>query len=62
MLPILENYLGFDAHMMSLITALYILFDPVITCANMLGNGGFSLIVRRFIKNHKEETLPNPAV
>jgi Na+/H+-dicarboxylate symporter len=28
MLPILEKYLGFNADMMSLITALYILFDP----------------------------------
>jgi Na+/H+-dicarboxylate symporter len=43
MLPILENYLGFNAEMMSLITALYILFDPVITCANVLGNGGFAM-------------------
>jgi len=43
MLPILESYLGFNAEMMSLITALYILFDPVITCANVLGNGGFAL-------------------
>lgn len=42
MLPILENYLGFNAEMMSLITALYILFDPVITCANVLGNGAFA--------------------
>ncbi|WP_316354740.1 cation:dicarboxylate symporter family transporter [Candidatus Trichorickettsia mobilis] len=42
MLPILENYLGFNTDMMSLITALYILFDPVITCANVLGNGAFA--------------------
>ena len=43
MLPILENYLGFQADMLSLITALYILFDPVITCANVLGNGAFAM-------------------
>lgn len=43
MLPILESHLGFNAEMMSLITALYILFDPVITSANVLGNGGFSM-------------------
>lgn len=42
MLPILERYLGFNDAMMSLITALYILFDPVITCANVLGNGAFA--------------------
>lgn len=43
MIPILEKYLGFNPEMLSLITALYILFDPVITCANVLGNGGFAL-------------------
>ncbi len=43
MLPILESCLGFNAEMMSLMTALYILFDPVITCANVLGNGAFAL-------------------
>jgi Na+/H+-dicarboxylate symporter len=45
MLPILESHLGFNAEMMSLITALYILFDPVITSANVLGNGGFAIII-----------------
>ncbi len=43
MLPILEAYLGFSGEMLSLITALYILFDPLITSANVLGNGGFAL-------------------
>ncbi len=45
MLPILERYLGFNSEMMSLITALYILFDPVITSANVLGNGGFAMLM-----------------
>ncbi|HUX78320.1 MAG TPA: cation:dicarboxylase symporter family transporter [Alphaproteobacteria bacterium] len=45
MLPILESHLGFNAEMLSLITALYILFDPVITSANVLGNGSFSIII-----------------
>jgi Na+/H+-dicarboxylate symporter len=45
MLPVLEAHLGFKADMLSLITALYILFDPVITSANVLGNGGFSMII-----------------
>ena len=47
MLPILESQLGFTAEMGSLITALYILFDPVITCANVLGNGGFGMVIDR---------------
>lgn len=50
MLPVLETYLGFDSQMLSLITALYILFDPVITCANVLGNGGFALFMNK-VKN-----------
>ncbi len=50
MLPILEAHLGFTAPMLSLITALYILFDPIITCANVLGNGAFALLVSRKIK------------
>jgi Na+/H+-dicarboxylate symporter len=47
MLPILEHYLGFDPMMLSLITALYILFDPIITCANVLGNGSFAMLLDR---------------
>lgn len=55
MLPILEQYLGFDASMLSLITALYILFDPVITCANILGNGAFAIGLARLFG--KKEAL-----
>lgn len=47
MLPVLESQLGFTAEMASMITALYILFDPVITCANVMGNGGFALALDR---------------
>ncbi len=47
MLPILESHLGFTAEMASLITALYILFDPVITCANVSGNGGFAMVMNK---------------
>lgn len=45
MLPILEAYLGFNSEMMSLITALYILFDPVNTCVNVFGNGAFAKMI-----------------
>lgn len=48
MLPILESHLGFNAEMLSFITALYILLDPVITCANVLGNGGFAKMIDNF--------------
>jgi Na+/H+-dicarboxylate symporter len=54
MLPILESYLGFNAEMMSLITALYILFDPVITSANVLGNGGFAQAMGKIAPSFKK--------
>lgn len=56
MLPILEAYLGFNGQMLSLITALYILFDPVITCANILGNGGFAKGIER-LSSKKQEAI-----
>lgn len=49
MLPILESHLGFNAEMMSLITALYVLFDPVITTANVLGNGAFAMMIDKLV-------------
>ncbi|MCS5712358.1 cation:dicarboxylate symporter family transporter [Candidatus Berkiella aquae] len=48
MLPILESYLGFNSPMLSLITALYLLFDPFITAANVLGNGGFAIFLDKY--------------
>lgn len=49
MLPLLESYLGFNSEMLSLITALYILFDPVITAANVLGNGAFAKLIDKML-------------
>jgi len=54
MLPVLESTLGFSAPMLSLITALYILFDPVITSANTLGNGGFVMVLDRLFSRKKK--------
>lgn len=60
MLPILERYLGFDSVMLSLITALYVLFDPVITAANVLGNGGFAISLSRILSREKKTKNPSP--
>ncbi len=46
-LPVLEAYLGFSPEMLSLILALYILFDPIATSANVFGNGAFALIFEK---------------
>ena len=54
MLPILEQQLGFSGQMSTIITALYILFDPVITSANVLGNGGFAMLMDRALTRFKK--------
>ncbi len=59
MLPILESTLGLNAEMLSLITALYFLFDPVITCANVLGNGGFAIGMSRWLKSKESLSIEN---
>jgi Na+/H+-dicarboxylate symporter len=47
LLPVLERHLGLNSEMLSLITTLYILQDSVFTCANVLGNGAFAILVER---------------
>lgn len=59
MLPILESCFGFNAEMLSLITALYILFDPVITCANVLGNGAFAKWVDGLMARKEKIAITN---
>jgi Na+/H+-dicarboxylate symporter len=49
MIPILEKHLGFNGDMISLITALYILFDPIITCTNIFGNGAFAKLIDKSV-------------
>lgn len=60
MIPILEKYLNFDSTMISLITALYIMFDPIITSMNILGNGafaiGFEKLFSRIVKGFYKTT------
>lgn len=47
MLPILESQFGFNSQMAALISALYILLDPITTCTNILGNSALAQIVNR---------------
>ena len=47
MLPILQNYLGLTPDMLALVTAIYILFDPIITACNVAGNGAFAIFFDR---------------
>ncbi|XGA08342.1 MAG: cation:dicarboxylase symporter family transporter [Wolbachia endosymbiont of Xenopsylla cheopis] len=54
MLPVLEQHLKFSPAMLSLITALYMLLDPIITSANVMGNGAFSMLFTKFYKKLKK--------
>ena len=49
-LPLLESYLHFSPTMLSLITMLYIIFDPFITSINVTGNGAFAMIFEKVSK------------
>jgi Na+/H+-dicarboxylate symporter len=44
MMPVLQQYLGFNDEMLSLIMMLYILFDALITTANVMGNNVFAIL------------------
>ena len=42
--PVLEQHFGFSTEMLSMITAMYIIFDPVITGVNVAGNNAFAIL------------------
>ena len=44
MLPVMQAYLGLNADMLALVTALYVLFDPLITTCNVAGNSAMAII------------------
>lgn len=48
--PLLESYLGFTPEMIGLITAVYLLFDPFGTAANVTCNGAFAMIFNKVYK------------
>ncbi len=48
MIPLLEKYLGFTDNMSVLITAIYILFDPAETSANILGNSVLTIALLKY--------------
>lgn len=44
MLPIFEQCLHYTPTMLSLVTTLYVIFDPIITFLNVMGNGAFTFL------------------
>ncbi len=49
-LPVAQTYLGLNPEMTSLLATIYILQDPILTSANVMGNGAFALLTRNFFK------------
>ena len=50
MWPILSAQLGFTSEMLSVIHAIYIMFDSVITSMNVMGNGAFAILFAKIYK------------
>lgn len=50
MLPIMQEYLNMSPEMLGIVTALYILFDPIITTCNVLGNGSLAIVFDNITK------------
>jgi Na+/H+-dicarboxylate symporter len=50
MIPVMQKYLGMSSEMLALVTALYILFDPLITTCNVAGNGALAIMFDRIVR------------
>lgn len=48
--PIFENVFGFNSTMLTAITAVYVLFDPIATSSNVFGHGMFAIIFEKIYK------------
>jgi Na+/H+-dicarboxylate symporter len=46
-LPVLESVFGFSAPMLTALTAVYIIFDPIATSANVFGHGIFAMLFEK---------------
>lgn len=52
-LPVIQTYLGLSPEATSLLATIYILQDPLLTGANVMGNGAFALITHGIFKRCK---------
>lgn len=59
MLPLLQSNLGFHGEMLSLITALCILFDPFMTATNVFANGVFAQVIDRMVEKFPKLRPPH---
>jgi Na+/H+-dicarboxylate symporter len=49
-LPVVRDYLGLDEATTSLLATIYMLQDPILTSANVMGNGAFAMVTHRLLK------------
>lgn len=59
LMPLLESEFGFSADMLLLIPTLNLLFDPMITAMNVLGNGAFAIYFNKIYHFFKK---PEPVL
>ncbi len=50
MTPLFEGYFGFTPEMSAFITAIFILFDPIVTAGNVLGNSALAIMLTKILK------------
>jgi Na+/H+-dicarboxylate symporter len=50
LMPIFESYLNFSPEMVSIFLMLNMIFDPIVTASNILGNGGLCLLFEKLLK------------
>lgn len=60
-LPVLEQFLGFNPTMIGMLTAIYILQDPIGTFTNVMGNGAFAVMMQRAFKVLNFKKVPSLA-
>lgn len=56
MFPVMQTYLGMSGDMLAIVTALYLLFDPIITVCNVSGNGAMAIIFDKVTSVFKKRT------
>jgi len=64
-LPVAQQFLNLTPEMISILATMYILQNPFITASNVISNGAFALIIKRYIKvfpflSHDGVLSPNP--
>ena len=50
MFNVMQDYLHMSPEMLAIVTALYLLFDPIITTFNVIGNGAMAITFDRIVK------------